>query len=366
LPQSDCDRIFYCEACADRTGIPRHDLEQLVECDHVPFFYRVALSVTVMQGLRKGEIVSQRWERIAPAGPRHSWNSVEWTQTPDWTGQVWLVETSWQDDTKNGQDRIQALIPMAARLLHRWWQYKGEPGTGLIFAASDAAPKRALGELAKYVARHPDLTNRDLLARAQADGFATNLHHIEVLRSEARARADRRYELRDRMFACGYDFGWTDTPYRDPVTRERRIKPGWVTKLGIENRRRFHDFRDTAATHLLSGTWGVRWDIRDVSEFIGHSDIKVTQERYASVTTDAKAQLAAGVQPLRPATAEDSKDSLDEILAAYPHARRDDIRAALEQILRQGKVSIEVSTDTRDVPQPNHAKSCSSGTRTRT
>jgi len=255
---------------------------------------------------------------------------------------------------------------MAARLLHRWWQYKGEPGTGLIFAAPDAAPKRALGELAKYVARHPDLSNRDLLACAQADGFDVNLRYIEVLRSEARARVARRYELRDRMFAHGYDFGWTDTPYRDPVTRERRIKPGWVTKLGIENRRRFHDFRDTAATHLLSGTWGVRWDIRDVSEFIGHSDIKVTQERYASVTTDAKAQLAAGVQPLRPATAEDSKDPLDEILAAYPHARRDDIRAALERVLASGKVSTEVSTDTRDVPRPNHAKLFSSGTRTRT
>jgi len=32
-----------------------------------------------MQGLRKGEIASQRWERIAVAGARQQWNEVEWT-----------------------------------------------------------------------------------------------------------------------------------------------------------------------------------------------------------------------------------------------------------------------------------------------
>jgi integrase len=70
------------------------------------------MSCSVMQGLRQGEIASQRWERIS------------WVSSRNWTGHTWLIATSWDTDTKNGQDRVQALIPMAARLLHRWWQAK--------------------------------------------------------------------------------------------------------------------------------------------------------------------------------------------------------------------------------------------------
>jgi integrase len=66
------------------------------------------------------------------------------------------------------------------------------------------------------------------------------------------------------------------------------VRPGWVTKLGIERRRRFHDFRDTAASHLLSGSWGARWSLADVSDFIGHSDVKVTRDRYAALLTEEK------------------------------------------------------------------------------
>jgi integrase len=298
LSAHDCERIFYCEHCAAHSGIPRHDLEQLVRCEHVPFFYRVALSCSVMQGLREGEIASQRWERIARAGQvdNYQWQAVEWSGKPDWSGHVWLVETSWHDETKNGQDRIQALIPMAARLLHRWWEFKGRPTTGLVFCTADAKSKGSeLGELAKFVAAHPDLTNDALLHAAEAAGVPLTRRRVETLRSEARRRTARKAAQQHQMFAKGYDFGWSDTPFK--VDGERRVKPGWCTKLDISKRSRFHDFRDTAASHLLSGTWGKRWELEDVSEFLGHSDIKVTRDRYASVTTHAKAELAAGVQP---------------------------------------------------------------------
>jgi len=36
LPHADCERIFYCTACEADTGTPRHDIEQLVTCPHVP------------------------------------------------------------------------------------------------------------------------------------------------------------------------------------------------------------------------------------------------------------------------------------------------------------------------------------------
>jgi hypothetical protein len=124
--------------------------------------------------------------------------------------------------------------------------------------------------------------------------------------SEARKRAARKAELAEKMFARGYDFGWADTPLKDEHGT-LQIKPGWISKLGIERRRRFHDFRDTAASHLLSGSWGERWSLQDVSDFIGHSDVKVTQERYASLLTEAKTRLAPGIRPDRLCPAAPSK-----------------------------------------------------------
>ena len=128
----------------------------VADCRHVPFFYRVAMSCSVMQGLRQGEIASQRWERIS------------WVSSRNWTGHTWLIATSWDTDTKNGQDRVQALIPMAARLLHRWWQAKGCPKSGPLFATGDAASKRPLGELARFVDRYPKHTNAQLVRRSGA------------------------------------------------------------------------------------------------------------------------------------------------------------------------------------------------------
>lgn len=286
LPAPDCDRVFWCEDCDSIRGVQDDDLEVLVECPHVPFMYRVAMSTSVMQGLRQGEIASQRWERIT------------WSGAADWTDCTWLIETSWDGDTKSGQDRVQALIPMAARLLDRWRTYKGNPTSGLLFAAADAMPKHRLGELARFVVAHPTLTNHDLVVEATRAGLQLTLRRAEALRSEARRRVERRKATADKMFARGYDFGWSDTPYTH-ASGELRVKPGWVTKLRLTERTRFHDFRDTAATHLLSGTWGPAWDIYQVSEFLGHSDIKVTQDRYAHLTTAAKTKAAAGVNPTR-------------------------------------------------------------------
>ena len=71
----------------------------VADCRHVPFFYRVAMNCSVMQGLRQGEIASQRWARIT------------WVSSRNWTGHTWLIATSWDTDTKNGQDRVQGTHP---------------------------------------------------------------------------------------------------------------------------------------------------------------------------------------------------------------------------------------------------------------
>lgn len=315
LPQADCARVFFCEACEQASGVPRTDLEQLVRCQHVPFFYRVAHSVSIMQGLREGEIAAQRWERLC------------WVASSDWTGHSWTIEASWMDDSpKNGQDRAQALIPMAARLLHRWWQFKGCPKSGLLFCTADASSKGSpLGELAQYVAAHPKHTNRDLFALAQREGVPLTLRRIETLRSEARRRASRKASQQDQMFARGYDFGWFDTKYNvrlEDGTKELRVREGWRTKLGLSARTRFHENRDTAATHLLSGTWGVQWTMQQVSDFLGHSDIKVTQDRYAHVTDKSRTEAAAAVDPSLPA-AERARVDPSEIARFLPGSASD-------------------------------------------
>jgi len=46
--------------------------------------YRVALSCSIMQGLRKGEIASQRWKRISvDRASEHYWNAVAWNDRGD-------------------------------------------------------------------------------------------------------------------------------------------------------------------------------------------------------------------------------------------------------------------------------------------
>ena len=92
--------------------------------------------------------------------------------------------------------------------------------------------------------------------------------------------------------AEGYDAGWADTK-TGSGTRD-----GFKTKAGITRRVCFHDMRHTCASHLLSGTWGRAWRPEEVSEYLGHSGIGVTQ-RYAHFATGALTQgvLDTGYEP---------------------------------------------------------------------
>lgn len=67
------------------------------------------------------------------------------------------------------------------------------------------------------------------------------------------------------------DGGWaTRKKYGEEVKGHKEI-------AGITRRVRFHDLRHTTATHLLRGTWGRKWGIEEVKEFLAHSSITVTQ-----------------------------------------------------------------------------------------
>jgi hypothetical protein len=63
------------------------------------------------------------------------------------------------------------------------------------------------------------------------------------------------------------------------------------TTLG-ERKVWWHLLRHTAATSLLCGWWGRRWSLEEVSKFLGHSSVKVT-ERYAHLLESELATIAA-------------------------------------------------------------------------
>jgi hypothetical protein len=76
----------------------------------------------------------------------------------------------------------------------------------------------------------------------------------------------------------------------------------------------FHDLRDTAATHLLSGSWGPAWSMEQVSKHLGHSSVKITEARYAHLTRDAKRRAAESVDSERKQSA-----NSPHVFAAHTH-----------------------------------------------
>lgn len=84
-------------------------------------------------------------------------------------------------------------------------------------------------------------------------------------------------------------------PQTRKVTRDGEVTyaqvNGYRLRAGITRRVRFHDLRHTCASHLVMGTWGVTLSLQEVSLWLGHSSITMT-ERYAHLAPD---RLAARV-----------------------------------------------------------------------
>jgi hypothetical protein len=55
---------------------------------------------------------------------------------------------------------------------------------------------------------------------------------------------------------------------------------------------RFHDLRHTFASHLVSGSWGPAWTLKELAEMMGHRSTRTT-ERYAHLATHHLAAKAA-------------------------------------------------------------------------
>lgn len=88
----------------------------------------------------------------------------------------------------------------------------------------------------------------------------------------------------------GYDAGWADVPELGRAAPY--VAFGWRRRAGIARDSRSHDLRHTCASHLVMGTWGRVWRLDEVRDFLGHTDVAVTQ-RYAHLAPDALLGAAA-------------------------------------------------------------------------
>ncbi len=106
--------------------------------------------------------------------------------------------------------------------------------------------------------------------------------HLATVRGEllfARSDGD--------AYGKDYDFGWAEKLDRGKDLRT----PGILERVGVERRVRFHDLRHSCGTHLAAGTWGRRWSAPEIKDFLGHSDLRVT-ERYIHTAGELLAAAA--------------------------------------------------------------------------
>jgi len=149
-----------------------------------------------------------------------------------WERCGWWITRSYRGKTKNKRKRWQVLLPVSLRALRVWWEHRGRPTQGVVFPSPRAD--------------HPG-----------------------------------------GIYSRSYDWGWQ---HHHEKTLSRI---GWWHRAGIRTRIRFHDLRDTCASHLLSGSWGRKWTLEEVSKHLGHSSTKVTEKRYAHMLDSAMQRTAA-------------------------------------------------------------------------
>lgn len=189
-----------------------------------------AFVVGVWTGCRAGELHGLRWERV---------------RFKDEIPHV-VVARSRDSAPKNGVVARVPLLEPARAVLHRRWLDAGRPTTGLVWPAEGGG-----------------------------------------------------------CHARGYDWGWSDHRQRRAPTRAELeagapagvpvmdVRHGIRTRAGIA---RVVDWnaatRHTCAVHLLRGTWAPdvvprRYSLEEVSRFLRHSSVKVTERHYAHLGMDA-------------------------------------------------------------------------------
>lgn len=78
-----------------------------------------------------------------------------------------------------------------------------------------------------------------------------------------------------------------DTAGWDDKKEANRYTFGYRHKAGITRHIIFHQLRKTCGTHLVSGTWGRMWDLKEVQHFLRHKSFATTERHYARFLPDS-------------------------------------------------------------------------------
>ena len=167
--------------------------------------------------------------------------------------QILVAKSNRRKSTKSGKPRAVPLLPPALQALRSLWETAGQPAEGLVFPG--------------------------------AGGRQRPMHD---------------------------DFGWADRS-----RGVQGVQRGHRTLAGIRDGVRFHDLRHTCASHLLQGSWGRRWTLEEVRDFLGHSSITVTQ-RYAHLDQRRLHEAAAETPGSAPRLAPRAAPALSQLSSVGP------------------------------------------------
>jgi integrase len=221
------------------------DAEEQQRLAALPAPERTWFLAAIFLGVRQMELWRLRWGDI------------------DLDAHEFTVRQAHRGRTKSEKTRRAPLLPQAVELLRAWKEVSKRTGpTDLVFAHNDGSPY-ALGYDGGWEDKRErfDLSKLENLQRRAARG---SIKIVEIDRKEGMVLVET---------------------------------PGVRSRAGIAPRRHdgsrvtFHALRHTCATSLLNGLWGRQWTIEEISAYLGHSSINVTQ-RYARVTRDALAAAA--------------------------------------------------------------------------
>jgi integrase len=188
-------------------------------------FRAAFLSIAIYAGLRQGEIIGLRWRDIVFDGPR---------------GDEILVRRSYDEATKTLNSRRE--VPMLPQIRAALLEWKAA-------LELEAARGKRLSDVVIDINR--------LVFPAKGGGLLSD----------------------------GYDCGWSNHRYRKKTGGSVIEYAGIRQRSGVRDAVTFHCLRHTCASMLVMGGFGFKLDLFEVSRWLGHSNIKVTQ-RYAHLSPE--------------------------------------------------------------------------------
>lgn len=123
-------------------------------------------------------------------------------------------------------------------------------------------------------------------AIAALDAYRASLPNARITGLMFPAESDDAM-IGERCHQAGYTAGWVNKRERRGKGGALREVAGVAQRAGIRHEVRFKHMRHTCACHLLQGTFGVKLELSEVSKWLGHSSMAVTERHYAAFAKDS-------------------------------------------------------------------------------